>query len=114
MQTRVRISGNNYFGVRHGCETLLQLIVYDSKSDSYLVPDLVSISDKPAFRYRGLLLDTARRYIPVESIKRTLDGMALNKMNTFHWHLTDTQSFPYVSKKYPEMAAIGAYSEKQV
>ena len=65
------------------------------------------------FRYRGLMLDTSRHYFSVEAIKRTLAGMSHAKLNRFHWHMTDSQSFPFVSKYYPELAAHGAYSERE-
>lgn len=60
------------------------------------------------------MLDTSRNYFSIESIKRTLVGMAHSKLNRFHWHITDSQSFPYVSKNYPQMAEYGAYSSKEV
>lgn len=60
------------------------------------------------------MLDTSRNFFSVETIKRTLIGMAHSKLNRFHWHLTDTQSFPYSSKAYPQMAKYGAYSAKEV
>lgn len=60
------------------------------------------------------MLDTSRNYFSVESIKRTLVGMAHSKLNRFHWHITDSQSFPYVSKYYPQMAEYGAYSSNEV
>lgn len=65
-------------------------------------------------RYRGLMLDTSRNYFSVETIRRTLIGMAHTKMNRFHWHISDSQSFPYVSKAYPQLAKYGAYSEQEV
>lgn len=59
------------------------------------------------------MLDTSRHYFSVESIKRTLMGMSHTKLNRFHWHITDSQSFPFISKYYPELAAHGAYSEQE-
>jgi hexosaminidase len=55
------------------------------------------------FPYRGLLLDTARNFIPIPDLKRMIDGMALNKLNIFHWHLTDSNSFPFYSKRVPQV-----------
>ncbi|XP_065222103.1 chitooligosaccharidolytic beta-N-acetylglucosaminidase [Planococcus citri] len=108
------IEGDNYFGVRHGIETLSQLVVYDDFSNQVLIPAQVEISDEPAFKHRGILLDTSRSFYSVKSIKKTLDAMAQNKLNTFHWHITDSHSFPFESKTYPQMSAIGAYSPSQV
>lgn len=59
------------------------------------------------------MLDTSRNYFSVDAIKRTLAGMSYAKLNRFHWHLTDSQSFPFVSKHYPELAAYGAYSDRE-
>lgn len=60
------------------------------------------------------MLDTSRHYFSVESIKRTLVGMSHSKLNRFHWHITDSQSFPFVSKYYPELAKYGAYSSSEI
>lgn len=60
------------------------------------------------------MLDTSRNYFSVETIKRTIVGMSHAKMNRFHWHITDSQSFPYMSKAYPQLAKYGAYSSKEI
>lgn len=60
------------------------------------------------------MLDTARNYFPVEDIKRTLDAMSWVKINTFHWHVVDSQSFPLVVPGYTELSAKGAYSSAEV
>lgn len=75
-------------------------------------PKLTKFSE--LFSYRGVMLDTSRHYFSVETIKRTLIGMAHSKLNRFHWHITDSQSFPFVSKHYPELAKYGAYSTKEI
>ncbi|XP_011685560.1 PREDICTED: probable beta-hexosaminidase fdl isoform X2 [Wasmannia auropunctata] len=108
-----RIVARSYFGVRHGLETLSQLIWWDEaagKQGALRVLTRASIEDKPAFSYRGLLVDTGRQFFPVEELKRVIDGMAATKLNTLHWHLTDSQSFPFDSAQFPEMARWGAYS----
>lgn len=73
-QTQViaKITANNFFGARHGLETLNQLIVYDDIRREVQVAANASISDAPVYKWRGLLLDTARNYFSVKSIKRTL------------------------------------------
>lgn len=60
------------------------------------------------------MLDTSRNYFSIETIKRTIVGMAHSKLNRFHWHITDSQSFPYKSDAYPQLAKYGAYSNKEV
>ncbi|KOB75344.1 Beta-hexosaminidase, partial [Operophtera brumata] len=66
------ITANSFFGLRHGLETLSQLIVYDDIRNHVLIVRDVTISDKPAYPYRGVLLDTARNYYTVDSIKSTI------------------------------------------
>ncbi|EZA47639.1 probable beta-hexosaminidase fdl isoform X3 [Ooceraea biroi] len=108
-----KITGKSYFAVRHGLETLSQLIWWDEaagKQGALRILTRAFIEDKPAFPYRGLLVDTGRQFFPVEELKRVIDGMAATKLNTFHWHLTDSQSFPFDSAQFPEMARWGAYS----
>lgn len=108
------IKGVTYFGVRHGLETLGQLVVYDSVSGGLVVPRQASVVDKPAYPYRGILLDTSRNFISIPVIKKIIDGMAANKLNTFHWHITDTHSFPFQSVTFPQLTQYGAYSPEQV
>lgn len=111
--TSAIIIAPSYFGARHGMETLSQLIEYHESADALMVVTAV-VSDAPAFPYRGLLLDTARNYLSVATMKRTLDAMAANKLNTLHWHITDTNSFPLILDSVPNMAYYGAYSPSQV
>lgn len=91
-----------------------QLIWFDDDLGMYRILNEAHIEDAPKFRYRGLMLDTSRHFFSVPAIKRTLMGMAHSKLNRFHWHLTDSQSFPYRSKFYPQMAQYGAYSDEEV
>jgi hexosaminidase len=84
------------------------------KRSGLVIVSNADISDKPAYQHRGLLLDSARHFIPVSTILRTIDGMAATKLNVFHWHITDSQSFPMESKRLPQMTFYGAYSEDKV
>ncbi|CAG9578151.1 unnamed protein product [Danaus chrysippus] len=108
------IVGNNFFGIRHGLETLSQLIVHDEIKNHLLMVRDVTIDDKPVYPYRGVLLDTARNYFSIDSIKETIEAMSSVKLNTFHWHITDSQSFPFVSKRRPELTKYGAYSPSKI
>ncbi|XP_050326620.1 probable beta-hexosaminidase fdl [Bactrocera neohumeralis] len=109
----IHITANSFFGARHALSTLQQLIWYDDEDNLLHILSKAIIIDTPRFRYRGLMLDTSRHYFSVEAIKRTIVGMSHAKLNRFHWHITDSQSFPYVSKHFPEMAIHGAYSEHE-
>lgn len=113
----VKISAETAFGARHGLETLSQLMVKrvdNMKRSGLVIVSSAEISDKPIYQHRGLLLDTARHFIPMTTILRILDGMSASKLNVFHWHITDSQSFPMESKRLPQMTAYGAYSEDKV
>ncbi|XP_051156817.1 probable beta-hexosaminidase fdl isoform X2 [Leptopilina boulardi] len=114
---KVSINASTVYGARHGLETLLQLIApsLTNAGDSTLViVDNAIIKDKPAYPHRGLLIDTARNFLPVKDILRTIDGLAASKLNILHWHATDSQSFPLEIKNLPLMTLYGAYSSEKV
>ena len=102
-------------GAMHGMETFLQLVTLEN--DACTVPT-VTIDDSPRFQWRGFMIDVSRHFEPVAIIERTLDGMALAKLNVFHWHLSDDQGFRAESKKFPrltEVASLGQfYSQDQM
>ena len=113
----VQISTESVFGARHALETLSQLMVkrVDNMNRTGLVIiSSASIADKPVYQHRGLLLDTARHFIPISTILRIFDGMSATKLNVFHWHITDSQSFPMESMRLPQMNGYGAFSEDKV
>ncbi|EJU02942.1 N-acetylhexosaminidase [Dacryopinax primogenitus] len=86
---------------------------FPGSSMIYTVQAPVMITDTPAYPYRGLLLDTARNFFPVADLYRTLDAASYVKINTFHWHITDSQSFPLTVAAFPELSQYGAYSAVQ-
>jgi len=92
-------------GALRGLETFLQLLGGDK--DGYFIP-AVSIQDKPRFPWRGLLIDIARHWQPMEVIKRNLDGMAAVKLNVLHLHITEDQGFRIESQKYPKLHQMGS------
>lgn len=91
----------NPLGVLRGLETFYQLA--GSTDDGFGSLPAVNVSDRPRFAWRGLLLDVARHYMPVEQIEREIDGLAAVKMNVLHLHLSDDQSFRIESKKFPQL-----------
>ncbi|XP_050421396.1 chitooligosaccharidolytic beta-N-acetylglucosaminidase-like isoform X2 [Adelges cooleyi] len=112
----VKITAQTVYGARHGLETLRQLIATYGTLEygkNLVMASDVSISDQPAYAHRGFMLDTARHYFPISAIKRTIDGMGHSKLNVFHWHATDTHSFPLDLPSVPLMFKYGAYSAEQ-
>lgn len=112
--TTAYIFARTFFGARHGLETLSQLILWDSRISNMIVVDTVNIVDAPVFAHRGIVVDTSRSYIELPLLRRMLDAMAYSKLNVFHWHITDTQSFPFESSREPLLAMYGAYSADQI
>ncbi|XKL63937.1 hypothetical protein PGB90_006301 [Kerria lacca] len=110
------IQAKTVFGARHGLVTLFQLMTTVSENNAnYLVmiKDALII-DKPVYPHRGLLIDTSRHFLHLDTIKRTLDGMGHSKLNVLHWHATDSHSFPLKLPRIPELAKYGAYSPEQI
>ncbi|XP_053676334.1 chitooligosaccharidolytic beta-N-acetylglucosaminidase [Anopheles nili] len=108
------ITGKTFFGARHGLETLSQLIWLDEIRNELQMVVEMNLSDAPAYPHRGLALDTSRNFIDVVSLRRTIDGMAMVKLNVFHWHITDSQSFPLEIKSRPTLHTYGAYNRRNV
>ena len=74
----------------------------------------VKIADAPRFAYRGMHLDVARHFFSVDEVKRYIDVMAIHKLNTLHWHLTDDQGWRIEIKRYPELTAVGSIRKATV
>ncbi|WP_168171437.1 beta-N-acetylhexosaminidase [Lacimicrobium sp. SS2-24] len=100
-------------GVLHGMQTLLQL--FDVYGDT--LPAMM-IADQPRFPWRGLLIDSVRHFIPVDDIKRQIEGMAAAKLNVLHWHLTDDQGWRVESKTHPKLHQLASdgqyYTQEQI
>jgi hexosaminidase len=112
---RVSLTATTDLGVMLGLETVLQLVAADA--EGFYVP-AVEIVDAPRFPWRGLLIDVSRHFMPVEMLKRNLDGMAAVKLNVMHWHLTDDQGFRVESRVHPRLHRMGSdgfyYTQEQI
>ena len=107
----VKASGLN--GVLYALETMKQMLpveIYTGSpaTDATWTLPYMKIQDKPRFGYRGMHLDVARHFFDVDQVKKYLDIMAIHKLNTFHWHLTDDQGWRIEIKKYPELTQKGS------
>ena len=92
------------YGALRGLETFSQLVTFDFTSERYVIAGCPwSISDAPRFAHRGLMIDTARHYQPLASIRAIVDSIVYAKLNVLHWHLVDSQSFPFHSETNPKL-----------
>lgn len=101
----VRVAAATSLGALWGLETLRQL-VHDA--DGRLAVPAVTVEDRPRFPWRGLLLDAGRHFMPLETVKRTLDGMTAVKLNVLHWHLSEDQGFRIESRRFPRLYQMGS------
>jgi hexosaminidase len=111
---QINIRANTPQGMFYAVQSLLQLLPTEvfsmtpiKKRGGWKLP-CADIEDKPRFSYRGLHLDVSRHFFPVSFVKKYIDLLALHKMNTFHWHLTDDQGWRIEIKKYPKLTEIGS------
>lgn len=112
---QIVLTASTQWGVNHGLETILQLISDNNSMAS--IPKL-KLGDRPKYKWRGLMLDVSRHWIPKDVVLRILDGMAAVKMNVFHWHLSDDQGFRVESKVFPGLHEQGSdgkyYSQDEI
>lgn len=114
--TRITIKAGTYRGVVNGISTLRQLLPDEiesrepAKGIRWTVP-VVQVQDKPAYHWRGLMLDPSRHFYSVEETEQFLDHMALYKYNKFHWHLTDGVAWRLQINRYPLLTQRGAWRE---
>ena len=100
-----RFTAPNPLGVMHGLQTFLQLV--EVTPEGFAAP-AVHIEDTAAFPWRGLMIDVSRHFIPMDVLKRNVDGMAAVKMNVLHLHLSDDQGFRVESKEFPKLQEMGS------
>ncbi|MDP5092104.1 MAG: beta-N-acetylhexosaminidase, partial [Polaribacter sp.] len=110
-KNQIKISAKSSKGAFYAVQSLLQLLPPKTTSKSIAIQCL-EIKDEPKFVYRGMHLDVSRHFFSVDFIKKYLDLMAMLKMNTFHWHLTDDQGWRIEIKKYPKLQEIAAFRKE--
>lgn len=92
-------------GYFRALQTLSQLL--NEHREDKKIP-VMTIEDEPQFKWRGMHLDVCRHFFTVDEVKKYLDYLALYKINTFHWHLTDDQGWRIEIKKYPKLTEVGS------
>ncbi len=108
----ISINASNRQGVLYALNSLNQL--FSQYAVNEIAVPCLSINDAPQYSWRGMHLDVCRHFYDVAFIKKMLDAMALNKLNVFHWHLTDDQGWRIEIKKYPLLTEKGAWREETI
>ncbi|HEX9140493.1 MAG TPA: family 20 glycosylhydrolase [Steroidobacteraceae bacterium] len=108
LASRILIRAPTDAGLLYGALTLWQLIPPGTAGQSATLPAIL-IDDGPRFRWRGLMLDSARHFQSPAYIRQFIDWMALHKLNMLHWHLTDDQAWRLQIKRYPRLTDVGAW-----
>lgn len=110
-QQQVLIKASTDAGAFYAVQSLIQLMPVDITDRAEIHIPAATIKDQPRFPYRGMHLDVSRHMFDVAFIKKYIDAMAMLKMNTFHWHLTDDQGWRIEIKKYPRLQEVAAYRD---
>lgn len=113
-QVTMKLLAASFCGMRHALETLSQLILLDQTTGLLITLSNIVIKDAPSYKYRGLMIDTGRNFIPIPDIMRTIDAMSTCKLNTFHWRISDVTSFPLLIPAVPQLCEYGAYDRNHV
>ncbi|MBT0769074.1 beta-N-acetylhexosaminidase [Kineosporia sp. J2-2] len=112
--TGATVTGGGPAGVFYGCQALLQLLppaVFRRglvPGQRWAVPAVV-VDDEPRFGWRGVMLDVSRHFMPKHDVLRFIDLMAVHRLNTLHWHLTDDQGWRVEIKRYPRLTEVGSW-----
>ncbi|MFK8268562.1 glycoside hydrolase family 20 protein [Capnocytophaga cynodegmi] len=114
---KITIKASDHNGFIYALQTLRQLLPKEIESSNivktdWIIPS-VNIQDQPQYPWRGLMLDVARHFFPKEYILKTIDRMAMLKLNTFHFHLIDNEGWRIEIKKYPKLTEVGAWRVDQ-
>lgn len=104
---KITLTAGSGAGIFYAIQSLIQMMPIEPKQKNFSIPCAL-IEDSPRFKWRGVHLDVCRHLFPVAFIKKYIDVLAMYKMNTFHWHLTDDQGWRIEIKKYPKLTEIGS------
>jgi hexosaminidase len=112
---KIHLNAETDIGALRGIETFLQLL--DADEEGYFF-HTINVTDFPRFKWRGLMIDACRHFMPVDMVKRNLDGMAAVKLNVMHWHLSEDQGFRVECNTFPKLHEMGSdgdyYTQEQV
>jgi hexosaminidase len=113
----VTIRASGAAGIFYGMQTLRQLLppeIFSAAKVEGVAWNIrcVRIEDHPRLEWRGMMLDCSRHFMPKEFVERFIDLLAMHKMNSFHWHLTDDQGWRIEIKKYPKLTTVGAWRKE--
>ena len=113
---KIKIKAKKDQGAFYAVQTLRQLLPPEFENGTYKNEEIaiqcVTIKDEPQFKYRGMHLDVGRHMFSVNFIKKYIDALAMLKMNTFHWHLTEDQGWRIEIKKYPKLQEVSAFRDE--
>ena len=104
----VVIKGGSEKAVFYGLQSLRQVVFHSKGNGKKVAVECMTVKDKPHFGYRGGMLDVCRHIFSVDDVKKYIDILALHKVNSFHWHLTEDQGWRIEIKKYPELTKVGS------
>ncbi|MGE5815042.1 MAG: beta-N-acetylhexosaminidase [Acidobacteriota bacterium] len=116
---RVLVRAPEPAGVFYALQTMKQLLPPEVFREApvgeitWAIPSVL-VEDWPRFPWRGAHLDTGRHFMPKEFIKKYIDLIALHKLNTFHWHLTEDQGWRLEIKRYPRLTEIGGWRKQTI
>jgi len=114
---QLTLKAPTYLGFVRGMETFAQLLTYTPQPNGAITVGIpftpINIIDQPRFTHRGIMIDTSRHFIPKEKLFQVMDAMVSVKLNVFHWHITDSDSFPIYIPSHPNLSKYGAFSEEE-
>ncbi len=112
-ESGVKIEALSTKGLFYGVQTLFQILPDQHAENDLVEVQAMLIQDYPRYAWRGMHLDVCRHFFDVDFIKKYIDILAMHKMNTFHWHLTEDQGWRIEIKKYPKLTEIGAWRTEE-